>query len=142
MSNYSKACCTNPVTVASGETPAGSYGTVGEIKCYITGPRDAKSGILINYDIFGFTNSLSLKAADVFADAGYLTIVPDLLQGVHPDVEWLIEGTPESFAKFEAFAKEKLDFPGTARKIPQFLKSFQAEFPTVKSWGAVGCTFI
>lgn len=142
MSGYSKACCTKPVSVASDENIARSFNTIGGVKSYVTGPRDAKTAVLINYDIFGFTNTLSLKAADLFGNAGYLTVVPDLLNGEHPDVRWLAEGTAEGLAKFEGFAKERIDFSETAEGLPSLLDSIQKDIPGVKAWGAVGCTFV
>lgn len=60
------ACCTVPPVVAKGYQPKGEYITVNGMKTYKTGPSDAKSAILVVYDIFGFFPQ-TIQGADILA---------------------------------------------------------------------------
>ena len=57
MSTQSKACCTVPPVVTEGYKEKGEW---------ITGPKDAKSALLVVYDIFGFFPQ-TLQGADILA---------------------------------------------------------------------------
>lgn len=62
----SHACCTVPPVVSDGYKEKGSWTTVDGMKTYATGPGDAKSAILVVYDIFGFFPQ-TLQGADILA---------------------------------------------------------------------------
>ena len=55
--------------------------------------------LIWNYDIFGFDSGRTRQTADLFAEAGYLVIIPDFYRGTYreptaPDVvQWLKEVT-------------------------------------------------
>merc|ERR1711967_69641 len=53
-STQSHACCTVPPVQAEGYSPKGDYMTVEGMKTYATGPKNAKSALLVIYVIFGF----------------------------------------------------------------------------------------
>lgn len=57
-----------------------------------TGSKDAKLGILVVYDIFGFFNQ-TLQGADILAytdkDRQYQVFMPDFLEGNPADVSWV-----------------------------------------------------
>ena len=70
---------------------------VDDLELYFVG---AGSKCLIwNYDIFGFDSGRTRQTADLFAEAGYLVIIPDFYRGSYreptaPDVvQWLKEVT-------------------------------------------------
>ena len=70
---------------------------VDDLELYFVG---AGSKCLVwNYDIFGFDSGRTRQTADLFAEAGYLVIIPDFYRGTHreptaPDVvQWIQEVT-------------------------------------------------
>jgi hypothetical protein len=66
MSTQSKACCTVPPVVGEGYKEKGEFITINGMKTYATGPKDAKSALLVVYDIFGFFPQ-TLQGADILA---------------------------------------------------------------------------
>lgn len=75
----------------------GKVEKVADLELYFVG---AGSKCLIwNYDIFGFDSGRTRQTADLFAEAGYLVIIPDFYRGTYreptaPDVvQWLKEVT-------------------------------------------------
>jgi len=66
MSTQSKACCTVPPVVSEGYKEKGEWITINGMKTYATGPKDAKSALLVVYDIFGFFPQ-TLQGADILA---------------------------------------------------------------------------
>ena len=60
------SCCTVPPVVADGYKEKGEYMTIEGMKTYATGDKNAKSAILIIYDIFGFFPQ-TLQGADILA---------------------------------------------------------------------------
>lgn len=66
--SQSHACCTVPPVISKGYSPKGDYKTIDGMKTYVTGPRSAKSAILVVYDIFGFFPQ-TLQGADILAHA-------------------------------------------------------------------------
>ena len=66
MSTQSKACCTVPPVVTEGYKEMGEWITINGMKTYATGPKDAKSALLVVYDIFGFFPQ-TLQGADILA---------------------------------------------------------------------------
>lgn len=66
MSTQSKACCTVPPVVSDGYKEKGEWITINGMKTYATGPKEAKSALLVVYDIFGFFPQ-TLQGADILA---------------------------------------------------------------------------
>lgn len=66
MSTQSKACCSIPPVVSDGYKEKGEWITINGMKTYTTGPKDAKSALLVVYDIFGFFPQ-TLQGADLLA---------------------------------------------------------------------------
>lgn len=87
MSTQSKACCTVPPVVSEGYKEKGEWITINGMKTYATGPKDAKSALLVVYDIFGFFPQ-TLQGADILAhsdkDHQYQVFMP----GEFPLPEW------------------------------------------------------
>ena len=67
MSTQSHACCTVPPVVTEGYKEKGSYETIQGMKTYITGDKNAKSALLVVYDIFGFFPQ-TFQGADILAN--------------------------------------------------------------------------
>ncbi|OLY84546.1 putative AIM2 family protein [Smittium mucronatum] len=76
------ACCTRP-PIKMEYTPKGETITLENgLKCYVTGKKGSKAAVIHLYDIFALRPN-SYHAADIFADAGFRVIMPDLLRD-HP----------------------------------------------------------
>jgi dienelactone hydrolase len=137
----SKACCERPAAVTENYTPQGTYQTVGNTKCYITGPKDAYKAIYFIYDVFGFTNP-SLQGADILASQGkepYLVIMPDLFDGKPVQPEWFADREAHK-DKISAFMSKLQDPEPHVKQVLDILVAAKEEFKDVQSWGAIGCT--
>lgn len=66
MSTQSHACCTVPAVIDHDYKEKGSYETIEGMKTYVTGDKNAKTGLLVVYDIFGFFPQ-TLQGADILA---------------------------------------------------------------------------
>lgn len=90
-STQSHACCTVPPVQAEGYSPKGDYMTVEGMKTYATGPKDAKSALLVVYDIFGFFPQ-TIQGADILAHGDkehqYQVFMPDFFDGKPADISW------------------------------------------------------
>ncbi|KAJ2716439.1 hypothetical protein H4R19_000650 [Coemansia spiralis] len=75
--SFPAACCNTPPVQAS-YTPVGAKQAIGGIECYVSGSKDAKRALLVNYDIFGMHANV-VQLCDVLAAAGYYVVLPDLL---------------------------------------------------------------
>ncbi|KAJ2765490.1 hypothetical protein IWQ56_004079 [Coemansia nantahalensis] len=75
--SFPAACCNTPPVQAS-YTPVGAKQAIGGIECYVSGSKDAKRGVIVNYDIFGMHANV-VQLCDVLAAAGYYVVLPDLL---------------------------------------------------------------
>ncbi len=64
--SQSHACCTVPPVVSDGYKEKGEHMTIDGMKTYVTGSKDAKSAILVVYDIFGFFPQ-TYQGADILA---------------------------------------------------------------------------
>ena len=75
----------------------GKVEKVQDLELYVVGA--GSKCIIWNYDIFGFDSGRTRQTADLFAEAGYLVIIPDFYRGTFreptaPDVvTWLKEVT-------------------------------------------------
>ncbi|KAK8135673.1 hypothetical protein PG984_003613, partial [Apiospora sp. TS-2023a] len=121
----SEACCRIP-PVSADYTPQGAWDTVADFKTYIakspTASESPKRGLIFLYDAFGFAPQI-LQGADRLAallgdDA--VVILPDLLEGSHPEFTWLPADTPEK----QALVKGWFDAHGDYRRSkPKLLRA-------------------
>ncbi len=88
MSTQSHACCTVPPVVTDGYKEKGEFITINGMKTYTTGSKDAKSAILVVYDIFGFFPQ-TLQGADILAygdkEKQYQVFMPGELPSSSPN---------------------------------------------------------
>ncbi|KAJ1734528.1 hypothetical protein LPJ61_001014 [Coemansia biformis] len=75
--SFPSACCNTPPVRAT-YTPTGERQTIGGIECYVSGSKDAKRGLIINYDIFGMHANV-VQLCDILGTSGYHVVLPDLL---------------------------------------------------------------
>ncbi|KAK3673128.1 hypothetical protein LTR78_006968 [Recurvomyces mirabilis] len=140
-STQSKACCTVPPVVAEGYKPKGDYMQVEGMKTYATGPKSAKSAVLIVYDIFGFFPQ-TLQGADILAhsdqDHQYQCFMPDFFDGKPVPIEWYPPDTKEKGEKLGEFFQTSAAPPKTLERIPKVLKAIQADRPEIKEWAILG----
>lgn len=113
MSTQSKACCTVPPVVSEGYKEKGEWITINGMKTYATGPKDAKSALLVVYDIFGFFPQ-TLQGADILAhsdkDHQYQVFMPgkSLARTIHQHASYT--STPGKHSSFQK-ATLQLDDP-------------------------------
>ncbi|KAK5736200.1 hypothetical protein LTR17_007540 [Elasticomyces elasticus] len=140
-STQSKACCTVPPVVADGYQEKGHYSTIEGMKIYATGPKSAKSAILVVYDIFGFFPQ-TLQGADILAHADkehqYQVFMPDFFDGKPADISWYPPDNEEKGKKLGEFFKTSAAPPKTLERIPKVLKQIESERPDIKEWAIVG----
>ncbi|KAH8676840.1 hypothetical protein BGZ60DRAFT_403552 [Tricladium varicosporioides] len=135
------ACNTIPPVVSEGYEPKGEYITLSGLKTYVTGPANAKKGLICLYDVFGFAPQ-TLQGADLLSQTlNTLVVLPDILAGRYAQATWfheLIETGPEvekTKAEFMAYA---MDFVPWAGKFYEVMKDAKSKWSGVESWGAYG----
>ena len=88
--------------MSEGYKPKGDYVTIDGMKTYATGPKDAKTAILVVYDIFGFFPQ-TLQGADILAygdeERPYQVFMPDFFDGKAADISWYPPDTKEKGEK-------------------------------------------
>jgi carboxymethylenebutenolidase len=77
---------------------AGKEIKIGELNAYINGPDGAKSAVIVNHDLFGWTSPNVRAIVDKVAGAGHLVVAADLYRGM----EWT-HGNDFSPANLGAF---------------------------------------
>jgi len=138
-STQSKACCNTPAVVAKGYQPKGDYIQVDGLKTYTTGPKDAKQGILVVYDIFGFFNQ-TLQGADILAytdDQKYQVFMPDFFEGKPADISWMPPDTKEKEQKMGEFFKTQAAPPKTLPRIPKIVDELSQK-NGIEKWAIIG----
>ncbi|KAF2268130.1 hypothetical protein CC78DRAFT_14759 [Lojkania enalia] len=139
-STQSKACCNTPAVVAKGYEPKGEYITVDGLKTYATGPKDAKEGILVVYDIFGFFNQ-TLQGADILAysdsEHPYQVFIPDFFEGEPADISWYPPDNEEKGKKLGQFFQTKAAPPKTLPRVAKIANELKAS-KNIEKWGIVG----
>ncbi|KAI7384791.1 hypothetical protein KC332_g15827 [Hortaea werneckii] len=107
-STQSHACCTVPPVQAEGYSPKGDYMTVEGMKTYATGPKNAKSALLVIYDIFGFFPQ-TLQGADILAHGDkehqYQVFMPDFFDGNPADISWYPPDNEEKGQKLGQYGR-------------------------------------
>jgi dienelactone hydrolase len=77
------SACADCITGSLDEgTPKGEDGTIAGVPCYITKPAAANGcAVILATDVFGYKLINARLIADVYADAGYICVVPDYFEG-------------------------------------------------------------
>ncbi|KAH8654700.1 dienelactone hydrolase family protein [Ilyonectria robusta] len=136
---HNEACCNIPPVLSNGYNGQGSYEEVGGLKSYVTGPADAKKGILAIYDIFGYFPQ-SIQGADILATnhkQQYRVLIPDWFEGSPCPIDWYPPNTPEKQENLGAFFQKN---PPTkvAGQVPELLKAAKAKYPEIIDWAIIG----
>jgi len=115
----SSACCTLPAVVESGYEPKGSIVSYGGFdKTYVVDSPDAKSAIIIVYDIFGISSQIQQGADILSKTLNAKVVVPDFFRGNERDVNNWPPTTPEGRAERDAFFK---DIGDAKKRLPELL---------------------
>lgn len=139
----SEACCTIPPVVGSADyATKGSYTTLLDenMRTYVTGPAEAKTGVLVVYDIFGLDFPQTLQGCDlVAAGTRARVVVPDLFRGKPMDIAGFPPDSPEKRQALKAFFAGPAAPPATAAFVRDTLApALQEAFPIVERWAIVG----
>jgi len=139
MSQPSIACCTIPPVISKGYEPKGSYGTIDDLKTYITGPDTAKKAILVVYDIFGFFPQ-TVQGADILAstEEQYKVFIPDFLDGEVANIKSYPPKNDEQKKTLDAFFAGVAAPLKTVARIATVVKDFKDKNPNIESIGIVG----
>lgn len=139
-SGHGRACCNIPPVVAEGYVAKGSYEQLGGSKTYVTGPADATLGIVSIFDIFGFVDQ-TVQGADILSagiqGAQYKVFIPDWFDGNSCPTEWYPPDTPEKQNNLGAWFSAN-DPNAVAAKLPAFVDSLKAAYPSITKWGLIG----
>lgn len=105
-----------------------------------TGSQDAKQGILIVYDIFGFFNQ-TLQGADILAytdkERQYQVFIPDFFEGSPADISWYPPDNKEKEKKLGEFFQTKAAPPKTLPRIPKIVQEL-GKSRGIEKWAIVG----
>jgi len=80
----STCCCppgSLPKRAAGPHTPKGKYIKVGDMDVYVSGEGKNGAGILVNPEVFGIRGGDLAEICDMFADNGYMAVLPDYHRG-------------------------------------------------------------
>ncbi|KAF1852091.1 uncharacterized protein K460DRAFT_269278 [Cucurbitaria berberidis CBS 394.84] len=140
QSTQSQACCNTPAVVSKGYSPKGDYIEVDGLKTYVTGPKDAKQGILVVYDIFGFFNQ-TLQGADILAytdkEHPYQVFIPDFFEGKPADISWYPPDKEEKGQKLGEFFNTLAAPPKTLPRIPKIVEEL-GKSKGIEKWAILG----
>ena len=140
-STQSHACGTVPPVVTENYSGKGSYSQVAGMKTYATGSSEAKTGLLVIYDIFGFFPQ-TIQGADILAygdkERPYQVFMPDFFDGEAADISWYPPDNEEKGKKLGEFFQTKAAPPKTLERIPKVLKELESKHSNFKQWGVVG----
>ncbi|CZS87910.1 hypothetical protein WAI453_000292 [Rhynchosporium graminicola] len=149
MQKQSRACCTRPPVVLRGGynyDPTGTHVTHNGLRTYETGPKDAKRGIVLIYDVFGeFIQTI--RGADILA-TGYPAIpdtagefkvfMPDWFGDSPADLAAYPPKTPAQFKYIQEFMGGPADPSRTLPLILPLLSTLKASNPSIQSWAILG----
>jgi dienelactone hydrolase len=107
----------------------------------MTGPKDAKSAILVLYDIMGYSNQI-LQGADILAYADSenprQVFMPDFFDGDWAKMEWFMPpDDPENQRKLGEWFQVASP-PKHLPKIAGILEEAERMNANIQSWGAIG----
>ncbi|OLY79442.1 putative AIM2 family protein [Smittium mucronatum] len=132
------ACCNRP-PVKIEYTPKGEiFHLENGLRCYITGNKDSKAAIIHNYDIFNYHPNC-FHAADIFAEAGFRVIVPDMFRDHPVKVEMLGDRQKIMARLIEVGMFPHLESDYKAVKAHLNGEGFDKIFLTGYCWGAKMC---
>jgi len=110
------------------------------MKTYVTGDKNAKSALLVVYDIFGFFPQ-TLQGADILAtgdkEKPKQVFMPDFFDGEPADISWYPPDNEEKGKKLGAFFGGVAAPPKTVAKVPGIVEALSKEHG-ITSWGVVG----
>lgn len=155
-STQSQACCDTPAVVTKGYKPKGDWIEVDGLKtceCLpialpplltsivdATGPKDAKQGILVAYDIFGFFDQ-TIQGADILAftdkEHPYQVFMPDFFEGKPADISWYPPDNEEKGNKLGAWFKEKAAPPKTLPRVTKIVEELSKN-KGIDKWAMIG----
>lgn len=133
-------CCPSeiPPVVTGDYTPSGIYETHHGHKTYVTGTRDAKSAVVIVYDIFGFFPQ-TIQGADIIAaQLDALVVMPDFFHGEGADISAFPPDTEEKKSKLAQFFQTKADLTKNVTTVNEIVGELKQTFPSAKRWAVVG----
>ncbi|KAI0167705.1 dienelactone hydrolase family protein [Pestalotiopsis sp. NC0098] len=120
----------------------GSWDTIAGLKTYISGPSDARRGVVLIYDVFGPAPQ-TLQGADrlaaVIGDA--VVLVPDFFEGVSAQPAWMPADTEAKKAAFAQFRADRADIPRAVDKLLEVRQEAGERWSGVDDeggWGVVG----
>ena len=133
---HSQACCNVPPVISKGYDNKGDYEEISGLKTYATGPSDAKKGILVIYDIFGYFHQ-TLQGADILAADKHRVLIPDFFEGEPCPIEWYPPTDEEKQKNLGGFFQKN---PPTkaVKQIPDIIKAAKAKYPSVTDWAIIG----
>ncbi|KAK7966434.1 uncharacterized protein PG986_000711 [Apiospora aurea] len=102
--------------------------------------RRPQRGLIFLYDAFGFAPQ-TLQGADRLAQLlgdDAVVVLPDLLEGTHPELGWLPADTPEKRARVKGWFDSVGDYRQSKPKLLRARGAAGAMFPSVASWGVFG----
>lgn len=136
---HNEACCNIPPVISKGYDAKGDYEEIGGFKTYATGPSDAKKGILVIYDIFGYFPQ-TLQGADILSTSHaekHRVLIPDWFEGEPCPIEWYPPTDEEKQKNLGAFFGKNPP-PKVAGQIPDYIKAAKAKYPSVTDWAILG----
>lgn len=105
-----------------------------------TGSKDAKTGILIVYDIFGFFPQ-TLQGADILAytdkEQQYQVFMPDFFEGSPADISWYPPDNKEKEKKLGEFFQTAAAPPKTLPRIPKIVDEL-SKSKGIEKWAIIG----
>lgn len=137
--NRSPACCTTPAIIGPPYKAQGDFQDVDGTATYITGANDAKIGIFVIYDVFGFSSQI-LEGADKLSSSGYRVFMPGFFGDSPAPLDWMPfnkEGEANE-EKLDAFCTGPGDTQKTLKRISELLKCFKGLSPGVEKLCLVG----
>merc|ERR1712062_565271 len=105
--------------------------TIGDLNLYVVG--EGSTAIIWNYDVYGFTAGRTREYCDLFAEQGFLVVLPDYFRSDTFPEEGLIE-MGEFMCKYTNWEKLKYDIDEVV--IPYLRVNGATKFGTVGTcWG-------
>ncbi|KAF3008818.1 hypothetical protein E8E13_010676 [Curvularia kusanoi] len=139
-STQSQACCNTPAVTSGTYKEKGEWIQADGLKTYATGSKDAKTGILIVYDIFGFFPQ-TLQGADILAytdkEQQYQVFMPDFFEGSPADISWYPPDNKDKEQKLGEFFQTKAAPPKTLPRIPKIVDEL-SKSKGIEKWAIIG----
>ncbi|KAI5778700.1 dienelactone hydrolase [Geopyxis carbonaria] len=137
----SKACCTIPPVVSDTDAYKlqGSHDKISDLKTYVTGSTDSKTGVLVIYDIFGLDFAQTLQGADIIASStSSLVVIPDFFKGEPMAISGFPPDTPEKQKALGEFFAGPAAPPKTVAKVGELVPLLKEKYPSVERWALMG----